>query len=158
SRGRKCQKRVAGLDVFSGEQTFPLNRADDESREIIFAGLVETWHLGGFSANQGATRFAASPAHSVHELLDDVRIHFPKSEIVQKKQWLCTLHQNVVHAMIDKVAADGRVNVHSHGDFEFCADTIGARNKNWLFELFRVERKKRAEAADAPENSVGESA
>jgi hypothetical protein len=48
------------------------------------------------------------------------------------------------------------MNVHGHGDFEFRSDAIGAGNEDRFLEFFHVQRKERAETADAAENSVGE--
>ena len=60
--------------------------------------------------------------------------------------------------MIDQIAADGGMNAHGHGNFQFCADTIGAGNKYRLFPFFGVEREERAETSDAAENAGRKSA
>src|SRR5215470_16349546 len=156
--GRKREKRVAGLDTFSSEQIFSLDCADDESRKIVFTGLVEARHFRGFAPDESTTRFAAGAAHAIHQLLDDVRIHLAERQIIQKKERLGALHQNVVHAVIDEIATDGGMNVHGHGDFQLGADAIGTGNKNRLLEFLRVESEERAKAADAAEHSVRESA
>src|SRR5262249_7119346 len=101
TRGGKRQKRVAGFYILSGEQIFSLDRANDESRKIVFAGLVKAGHLRCLPADQGASGFAAGAAHAIHELLDDVRIHLAEREIIQKKKRLGALDQNVIYAVID---------------------------------------------------------
>src|SRR5439155_15077794 len=62
--------------------------------------------------------------------------------------------QDVVYAMIDKVAAYSGVHVHGDGHFQLRSHAIGARNQNWFFEFFLVEFKQCAEVSDATEHSV----
>src|SRR5215813_5914139 len=109
---RKREKRVAGLNAFSSEKIFSLDRADDESRKIVFAGRIEAGQLRGFAADECAACFAASAAHAIHKLLHDVRVHFAKREIIEEKKWLRALDENVIHAMIDEIAPNSGVNVH----------------------------------------------
>src|SRR5271165_4041987 len=149
--GWKCEQRVAGFDGFSIEDLFSLNDADNKARKIVFAGRIEAGHFRGFAANQSAAGFAARAAHAFDELLDHRRIEFPHGEVVEKEKRRRALNKNVVYAMIDEIAAHGGVHAHGHGDFEFRADTVGARNKNRLFPLFVVEGEERAETADTAE-------
>ena len=81
--------------------------ANDESREIVLAGRVEPGHFRRLAADQRAAGFATGPAHAVHELLDHLRLKLAHRQIVQKKQRLGALHEDVVHAVIDEVAANG---------------------------------------------------
>jgi len=60
--------------------------------------------------------------------------------------------------VIDEVAADGGVDSHGHGDFQFCADAIGAGDEHGLFPFFAVESKESAEAADAAKHAGSEGA
>ena len=71
--GWQSDQCVTGLDILSGEKFFALDDADDESREVVFAGRVEAWHLRGFAADQRAPGFAAGAAHTLDKLLDNVR-------------------------------------------------------------------------------------
>src|SRR5262249_26330954 len=106
---RKCEKRIAGLNAFPREKIFSFDCADDKSCKMVFAGRIEAGHFRGFAADEGAACFAAGAAHAIHELLDDVRVHFPEREIVEEEKRLRALDEDVVHAMIDKVAANGRM-------------------------------------------------
>ena len=151
--GRQSEQRIAGLDRFAGEQFFALHNTDDEAREIVFARRIKAGHLRGFSADERAAGFAAGAAHALDELLDDLWIHFSQGEIVEEKERLGALHQNVVDAVIDEVAANRRVHPHGHSDFELCADAICARNQHGFLPLFVVEGEERAEAADAAEHA-----
>src|SRR5258706_9946708 len=115
--GRKREERVAGFYTLSGEQFFSLDGADDEACKIVFAGGIESGHFRGFSTDEGAARFAASAAHAINELFDDMRVHFSERQVIEKEERLGALYENVVHAVIDEIAADGGMNVHGHGDF-----------------------------------------
>jgi len=48
------------------------------------------------------------------------------------------------------------MNSHSHGNFQFRADPIRARNQNRFLPLFCVQGKQRAEAADSSQHCGGE--
>jgi hypothetical protein len=141
ARGRQCEQRISWLYVFPGKQFLAFDGADDKSGKVVFPGRIKTRHLRRFTPDKRATSFAASAAHAVYKLFDDVRIHFAEREVIQKKERLGSLNQNVIHAMIHQVAADGGMNIHGHGDFELCADPIGTGNQNRFFEFFHVQCK-----------------
>src|ERR1700756_1266813 len=103
---RQSDEHVARLYTFSGDKIFAFHGAYDKPSEIIFAHRIETWHLGGLAADQRAGCFAAGAAHTLNELLDYIGIELTHREVVEKKQRLGALHQNVVDAMIYQVPAD----------------------------------------------------
>src|SRR6267142_2338317 len=105
--GRKGEERVPRLDGFSCDDFFAIDGADDKASEVVFTGRIEAGHFRRFATDEGAAGFAAGAAHAVHELFDDVGIHFPEREIIEKEKRLGALDENVVHAVIDEIAADG---------------------------------------------------
>jgi len=147
-----------GWTFFSGEKFLAFDGADDESGEIVFAREIKTGHFRSLAADEGAPGFAARTAHAFDKLLDDLRIKLSHRQVIEKKKRLGALHKNVIDAVIDEVAADGGVDAHGHGDFQFCADAIGAGDQHGLFPFFAVERKESAEAADAAEHAGSEGA
>jgi len=60
--------------------------------------------------------------------------------------------------MIYEVAADGGVNSHGHGDFEFGADAIGAGDEDRFLKFFVIEGEEPAESTDATEDGGREGA
>ena len=150
---RQSEQGVARLDIFAGEELLAVDGADDEAGQIILAWRVKTGHFRGFPADERAAGFAAGAAHAFHELLDHWRLELAHGQVVEEKERLGALHQDVVDAVIDQVAANGRMHAHGHGHFEFCADAIGARNQHRLFPFFVVQREQRAEAPDAAKDS-----
>ena len=152
-RGGQPEQGVPRFDGFAIQNSFAFHRTDDESREIVLAGGIKTRHLRGLPANQGTTRFAASTAHTFDKLFDHVGFEFAHGQVIEEKKRLGALHENVVNAVIDEIAADGGVHAHGHGDFQLCAHAIGARNQHRLLPFFVVERKERAKATDAAEDA-----
>src|SRR5947208_971498 len=93
--------------------------------------------------------FATVTAPAFDKLPEHLRLKLAHREIVEEKQRLGALHEDVVDAVIDEVAADGGVHAHGHGHFEFRAHAIGAGDQRRLFPFLVVESKERAKAADA---------
>ena len=146
---RQSEQRVAGLDLLAGEKFLAVHDADNKACEVVFARRIEAGHFRGFATNERAARFAAGTAHAFDKLLDHLRLELAHREIVEEKQRLGALHEDVVDAVIDEVAADGGVHAHGHGHFEFRAHAIGAGDQHRLFPFLVVESKERAKAADA---------
>ena len=82
-------------------------------------------------------------------MIDYLRFEFAHSEVVQEKQRLGTLNENVVDAVIYEVATDRGVHPESHGHFQLGADAVGAGDQHRLFPLLDVESKQAAKTADA---------
>ncbi len=115
-RGKR-EKRVAGFDGFPGENLFSLDDTDDEAREIVFSGRIKSRHFRSLAPNQRASGFAAGAAHSLDKLFDHFRGEFSHRKVIEEEKRRRALNEDVVHAMIDDVPADGRVHAHGHGDF-----------------------------------------
>jgi len=108
--GRQRDQSVSGLDTLAGEKILAFDGADDEACQIVFAGWIKSGHLRGFAADEGAAGFAARAAHAFDELLDDLRIELAHGQVVEEKQRLRALHENIVDAVIDEVAANSGVD------------------------------------------------
>src|SRR6266852_5717771 len=102
--GWQRDQGVSGLDSLAGQKFFAFDNTDDEAREIVFTGRIEVRHLRGFAADEGTAGFAAGAAHTFDELLDDLRIELAHREVIEEKERLGTLHENVVDTVIDEVA------------------------------------------------------
>src|SRR5260370_8096932 len=115
-RGQGDQ-RVDWFYIFPAEKVFAVDHAHNETRKIIFPRWIKTRHLRGFSPDQRAPHLAAGPTHAIHQLLDDVGVKLAHGQVIEKKKRLGTLHQNVVDAMIDEVAAHGGMHAAPHRYF-----------------------------------------
>ena len=86
-------------------------------------------------------------------MLDHIRIELAHRQIIEKKQRLRALHQNVVDAVIHQISADRGVHAGSHGHFELGADTVRAGNEHRLFPSLGVQREKSAKSSDSAKHS-----
>ena len=99
---------------------------------------------------QPAARHAlAKPAQ---ELIEDPRLQFFRSDVIEKEKRPRAEDGDVVDAMVHEIGADGVVPIHGESDLQFRADAIDARDQHRLAHAGEVRRKQSAEAADLSEN------
>src|SRR5207302_5506123 len=110
---RQGDQSIPGLDALPGKKFFALDDANDETSEIVFARRIKSRHLRRLAADEGTAGFTAGTAHPFDKLFDDLGLEFAHRKIVEEKQRLGALDENVVYAVIYKVGADG--GVHAHG-------------------------------------------
>ena len=120
---------------------------DRETGEVVLAGDECLGMLGGFAADQRATRLLAACGDALDDGARDLDVEAFANEIVEKEQRLGTLHQDVVDAHRHQVDADGVVLVQRESQLELGADAIGARHQHRLAEAFG-QFDERAEATD----------
>ena len=96
----------------------------------------------------GATGFG-EPAQ---ELIEDPRLQFLRTDVIEKEERPRAEDRDVVDAMVDEIGADGVVPVHGEGDLQLRADAIDARDQHRLAHAGKVRREQPAEAADLAEN------
>ena len=58
-------------DGFAIEDARFLDDADDCAGDVVFAGLIEAGHLGGFAADEGAAVAGAAAGEAVNQLGED---------------------------------------------------------------------------------------
>ena len=129
-----------------------LHDADDGAADVVFAGLVEAGHLGGFAADERAVVVGAGAGEAPDDFGEDVRLQLAGAEVIEEEQRLRAQHGDVVHAMVDEVRADGVVPVHGKGELELGAHAVHAGDEDRLAVFFDVEREQAAEAADLAEH------
>src|SRR5580704_7594799 len=154
----QCKKRVAGANHARLKPPFSLDGANNKAREIVLTRRVKIRHLGSLAADQRAPSLLGRSAHALDNLLDDARIKLPHRQIIQKKQRLGALRQNIVHAMIQNIRTDGGMNSSSKSDLELRAHAIGASHQNRIAKAFAVNFKQRPESTDGRKHAAPESA
>ncbi len=91
----------------------------------------------------------------MRDALDDFggggHIEFAAGEIIEEKQWLGALHQNVVDAHADQVYSYSIVSVEFKSQFQLGADAVGAGDEHGFLVLFG-DFHQAAETADAGEH------
>ncbi|MNJ47952.1 hypothetical protein D3C77_431300 [compost metagenome] len=118
-----------------------------EPGNIILALGVHAWHFCGFATDQGAARLTAAICNSGHNRLDLGRNYFIAGEVVQEKERLRPLNDNVIDAHRHRVNPDRIMLVHRKSDFQLRSDAIRPRNEDWLLIFIFVQAEQSAKAA-----------
>ena len=108
------------------DDTVAVHDADDAAGEVVVAVDVEAGHLGGLAADQRAAGLPAAFRQPFHDIHHDVRQEFAGREVVEKEERARALHEDVVDAVVDQVAADGVVLADRDGDLELGAHAVDA--------------------------------
>ena len=139
----KPSNHIAEFDVFAVDDALALDHSHDESRQVVFAVGIETRHLGGFAADQGAAVVLAGFGQAFNDLLGDIRVELAGGKIVHKEKRGGALNGDVVDAMVHQIGADGVMHIHLEGNFQFGADAVDARNQHRIGIFLFVDGEKR---------------
>ena len=153
----QAQDHVAHFDRLAADDALALDRAHDESGQVVFAIGIEARHLGGFPADQGTAVVLAGFGQAFNDFLGDFRLDLARGQVVHEEERRGALHRDVVDAMIDQVGADGVMDVHLEGDFQLRAHAVHARHQNRVHPLRLVHGEQAAEAADFAQYAAGKS-
>ena len=96
--GSQPQHDVARPNIAAVNHAVFFHHAHGKARQIVFAVGIHTGHFSRFAANQGATGFFAAGRNAFDHIGGTRHIQFAARKIIQEKQRLCALHQNIVHA------------------------------------------------------------
>ena len=144
----QAQHNITGLNGFASEQLAFFDNGYGKACQIVFASGVHARHFGGFAADQGAAAFFAAFGDAANYGCCGFHVEFAAGKVIEKKQWLGTLHQDIVHAHGHEVDAYGVVHVPLESKLELGAHAIGAADQN-RFLVFLGHFKQGAKAADA---------
>ena len=131
----KPEENIPRLDRLAGNDAVALDYADDKARQVVFIGRIKARHLGGFSADQGATVVLAGIGDAGNHLLGNLRVKLADGEVVHEEKRSSALHGDVVDAVVNQVAADGVMNAHVEGNLQLCSHAVNARNQHGIFEF-----------------------
>ena len=132
--GCDAYEYVTRLDLASINEFRLLHHTCGISGDVIFPAFVHTRHLGRLSAHEGATGLAAAFSHACHNCLHLLRDIVAHCHVIQEYQRLRTLGEHIVHAHCNCIDTHGIVLVHSEGNLEFGAHTVGAAHQHRLFD------------------------
>ena len=130
-----------GFDGFAGDDVFALDHADDESGQIVFALGIKAGHLGGLAADQRAAVVLAGFGESLDDFFGDFRVELAGCQVIHEEQRRRALNGNVVDAVVYQVGADGVMNVHFEGQFQFGTDAIHAGDQDGIEVLRFIDRR-----------------
>src|SRR5690242_11502939 len=93
-------ERVARSNCSTVDQPIPSDHADNEAGDVVFTVGVESRHFSGFAAKKRTSVLTAGGGEPVDNLDCHIRLQPPGGEIIEKKQRLRTLHEDVVDTMV----------------------------------------------------------
>jgi hypothetical protein len=153
---RDANQHVAWPDAPAIDERLSGYGADDKTCDIVFTVSIEAGHLRCFAADQRAAILLARGSETLDDLHGDVGIEPAGRKIIQKKQRLSTLHQDVVDAMIDEIDTDRIVDARHEGNAKLGTDAVGAGNENRIAQVQIGEGEQPAERSDIGEHAAGE--
>src|SRR5262245_28781452 len=145
---RQRQQNISGRDCFAVNDLVAIHHADDKAGDVVLAVLIEPRHLCGLATKQYATIFAATIRHAFDDTRNYIGRQLSRRDVIQKEKRPSALNQNVVHTMIDEIAADGVVYPSRKRDLEFGADAIGRSDEHRLRETGKCAVKHSTKASD----------
>ena len=115
---------------------------NDRAADIVLPSLIETWHLSGFTANEGTTIFLATTRKPADDFIKNRRFQGAGAHIIQEKERLSTKHQDIVDTVVDEVFAYRVMTARLEGNLQFSAHTIHTGHKHRTLELFEVRSEQ----------------
>ena len=154
TRGKPEQHITRRHPVAANDSCF-FDDPHGEARQVVFAIGIHARHLGCFTADQRAARLFTAAGNTAHHTRGGIHIQPATSEVVQKKQRLGALHQNVIDAHGDQINAHGVMTIEGEREFELGAHAVGARHQNG-FAIALGHFEERAESPNAREHAVAQ--
>ncbi|MGF6655670.1 hypothetical protein OKW34_006260 [Paraburkholderia youngii] len=152
---REPEHHVARSNLAAVDDLALFHRADRETGQIVFAVRIHARHFRGFAADQRAARQLAAVCNALHDGRRRADIELAAGEIVEEKQRLGALHEDVVDAHRDQILADRVVLVQLERETQLGADAVGAGHEHRFLVLLR-HFEQRAESTDAAQHAVAQ--
>ncbi len=129
-------------------QLFPaLNRANTETRKVIIACRIHARHFRGFAANQCATGHLAAFGDARDNPFGNSVFQLARGKIIEKKQRLCALHDQIVDAHGNQIDSHGVMPVEINRQFQLGPDPVIRGNQQRIVIACRFRIEKSAKAA-----------
>ena len=154
SAGSDADEHVTCCHVLHPRQHLgALNRADDKTRQIVMPWRIHAWHFSGLAANQGAARLFAAFSNAGNDTFRDPAFQLPGCKIVQEKQRLSALGEDIIGAHGDEIDPDRVMDPGFKGEHEFCPDAISARNQDWILPAVFLQIEQGAKTTQTPHDA-----
>ena len=133
----RCEREqdVAVADRAAVDHVRASDDADDRADHVELARGVHPRHLGGLAAEQRDAGRPASVRDAADDLGDHVRFEPGARDVVEEEQRPGALHQHVVHAVVDEVAADAAHAATGDGDARLGADAVRRRDEHRALDV-----------------------
>src|ERR1700722_5029995 len=139
ARRWKTEDKVSWLQSWARQQRPALRCADGEAGDVEIASRVKAGHLRRLSAYQCATRLGATLGNALHNRGCDFLIQLPRCKIIQEKQRLRPLDDNVVDAHGHQINADSVVQATLNRDLHLCANAVIGGDQDRVDEPRRLK-------------------
>jgi len=120
----KTDEFVSGTNIGPVNDFIIVHDPHRKSGKIIVSGLVKPWHFGCFPADEGTSCLVASSGNTLNNLLCHLIIQGSHGQIIQKKQGLCSLDNDVVDTHGHKVNTNGVMLAHLDGYLQLGSHTV----------------------------------
>src|ERR1700733_3647162 len=144
---RQTEYQISRLQTWPGQERPTLGGAHGKASDVEIASGVEARHLRRLAADQRASGLRASLGDALHDRRHDVLVELAGCKIIQEKQWLGALNDNVVDAHGHQVDADRVVHAALNGDLQLCADAVVGGDQD------RVDKPRRSEIEQSAESA-----
>ncbi len=150
--GFESNEPVALANARPVENPLLLDDTDDRPGDVVVARLIKARHLRRLAAEKREPELPAGFRHSRDHRRGDVGIELPHGEVVEEKERVRPLDQDVVDAVGDEVVADTLVPTRRNRDLELGSDAVGRSHQDRPEVARRVEPKESPEASDVREH------
>ena len=150
---RQRNQCIARADARTVEYARAVDHADDASNQIVILTAVKSGHLRCFAAEQSASGPAAGAGQPGYDGSENIRVKFPRAEIIEKEKRTRAHDRDVVDAMIDQILANRVMPPGKDSDVQLGADAIHAGDEHGIFHAGKGRAEESAEGADTAENA-----
>lgn len=142
ARGCQPQDYITGRYLVCTQNFAAFDRAHAKSSEIVILVRIHARHLGGFSANQRASRLLATFGYASDNRCGDIVIELSGRIVIKKEKRFCALHDQIIHAHRDQIDADAVMPPAFYRQFQLRADTIirGDEKRIVKARSFQIEK------------------
>lgn len=144
----QAQHDVPRDDGAAIDELVALDDADGEAREVEVPGHIHAGHLGGLTADQGAARFAAGSGDAGDHLRRLVHIEPAGRIVIEEKERLGSLHDEIVDAHGDQIDAHRFEAASFDSEFELGPDAVRRRDEKGIAVFERRQVEYGAETAE----------
>ena len=148
ARGRQADNDVARRQPLARQQRPAFGGADREAREVEIPPRVEPRHFRRLAADQRAAGLDAARRNAPDDGRALARIELAGREIVEEKQRLRALNDDIVDAHGDEVDPDRLEYPALDSDLDLGADAVIGRNQDRVLEPGGLQIEQSAEPAD----------
>ena len=126
-----------------------LDHADDRAGEIVVTRRVQVGELRRLAAGERHLMHSAAAGDACDDLRRNLRHEIAGGDVVEKREWRRSVHEDVVDGMIDEIFTDRVVNARGNRHEHFRAHAVGRHDEHRLRVAVRHAHHA-AEAADLP--------